>query len=458
MFKNIYFRLGIIATIFILSLLCVIPRIPINVDNNILRLKGNIGGYYVNIFGGKRVLDLREFKEGLDLKGGVRVTLLADMSKIEEGERDGALESAKEIISKRINFLGVTEPSISTLKTKDDYRVVVEIPGVEDVEEAVNLIGQTAQLKFKVLRSDLEWTSEKFFEYYQDPTSWVDSGVTGSDLKGVDVVMSQDVQNQGKPQIQLRFSNEGRDKFSDLAKANVGKPVALFLDESTFPLSAPVISEDLSQGLTNDPVISGNFTFDEAKNLSIQLRAGALPVPVHVLEQETIGATLGSESVKKSFFAGIVGLLIVVLFLIFKYKGFGILASVSLLIYTVITLAIFKLIPVVLTLPGIAGFILSIGMATDANILIFERIKEEIMWGKPKSIAIHLGFDRAWNSIKDSNISSLITCFILFQFGTGPIRGFALTLACGILVSLFTSIFVVRNFIEALNLGKEKAL
>jgi len=213
----------------------------------------------------------------------------------------------------------------------------------------------------------------------------------------------------------------------------------------------PVVSPDLAQGLTDDPVISGDFDFETAKSLSIQIRAGALPVPVKVLEQETIGATLGAESVQKSFFAAGVGLLLVVLFLIFRYGRLGILAGIALFIYSVITLAIFKLIPVVLTLPGIAGFILSIGMATDANVLVFERVKEELFWGKPKNLAIHLGFDRAWNSIKDSNISSLITSFILFQFGSGPVKGFALTLAIGIAVSLFSSIFVVRTFIEFAN-------
>ncbi len=458
MFKNIYFRLGIISAIFTISLLIALPQVPIKIHYKSINLDTSIGGYYINLFNNKFVLNLKEFKKGLDLKGGIRVEMQANMEKIPVAQRDGALESAKDIISRRVNMLGVTEPNVSTVKSGDIYRIIVEIPGLENVDEAVKLIGQTAQLRFKTLKADKEWKEDKFFEYYQDPTAWEDSPVTGSDLKGADVVVGSqtDIKSRGTPQIQLKFTDEGRKKFSDVAKANVGKPVGLFLDDSPFPLSAPVINPDLAQGVFNDPVISGNFTFDSAKNLSIQIRAGALPVPVKVLQQETIGATLGGDSIHKSFFAGFVGLFIVFIFLVFKYRRLGLIAGVSLILYSVIVLAIFKLIPVVLTLPGIAGFILSIGMATDANILIFERIKEEIYWGKPYDFAIRLGFERAWNSIKDSNISSLITSFILFQLGTGPVKGFALTLAVGIVVSLFSSIFVVRTLIEAFKIGGTK--
>jgi preprotein translocase subunit SecD len=253
------------------------------------------------------------------------------------------------------------------------------------------------------------------------------------------------------PEVKLKFTEDGRKKISEVLKRNVNKPVALYLDETL--LSAPIVNANLANGLTDDPTISGNFTFDIAKNLSIQIRAGALPIPVTVLQQETIGATLGEEAIQRSLFAGVLGLTLVFVFLVFKYGRLGVVSGIALVIYSFIVLAIFKLIPVVLTLPGIAGFVLSIGMATDANILIFERIKEELFWGKPRNLAIKLGFDRAWNSIKDSNVSSLITSYILFHFGSGPIRGFALTLAIGIFVSLFTSIFVTKTFIEAFNVG-----
>jgi preprotein translocase subunit SecD len=331
----------------------------------------------------------------------------------------------------------------------------VEIPGVSDVDSAVSLIGQTAQLVFMQLPKDTPWNQDQFAQYYQDKTVWEPTGITGADLKGADVVFSQsDPTNAGRPQIQLKFTNEGRKKFSEVAKANVNKPIALYLDTEKYPLSMPVVSADLAAGLTNDPVINGSFDVATANALSLQIRAGALPVPVTVLEQKTVGATLGADSVKRSFIAGAIGLILVLLFMVFMYGRLGVISGIALVIYSFLVLAIFKFIPVVLTLPGIAGFILSIGMATDANILIFERVKEEMRWGRPKNLAIKLGFERAWDSIKDSNASSLITCAILFYFGTGPVKGFALTLAIGIFASLFSAIFVVKTLIQVFNIDE----
>ena len=457
MFRTIYARLGIISAIATLALLVALPRIPITAKNSLINIDSSIGGYYLNFLDGRFVLNLTEFKKGLDLKGGVRIVLKADMSKIDTLERDKALNSAKDIIERRVNLLGVSEPYIASTKIGDEYRIIVEIPGIDDVSSAVDLIGQTAQLRFKQLSADREWDESKFSEYYLDPSAWEDTPVTGADLKGADVVFSQDdLKTKGAPQIQLKFTNEGREKFSELAKANVNKPIALFLDNGQFPLSMPIVSPDLAKGLLNDPVITGNFDIKTANALSLQIRAGALPVPVEILEQKTIAATLGAESVSKSFFAGLVGLALVLLFMLFMYGRLGLLSGFSLILYALIVLAIFKLIPVVLTLPGIAGFILSIGMATDANILIFERIKEELLWGKPRNLAIKLGFDRAWNSIRDSNISSLLTAGVLFYLGSGSVKGFALTLAIGIAVSLFTSIFVVKTLMEVFNIGRVK--
>lgn len=449
LFKKTNFKLAIISTIVTLSVLVVLPKIPVNVDNSLLRLNTQIGGYNFNFLGDKFVFDLREFKMGLDIQGGVRLVLQADMSNIEQDQRENALESAKEIISNRINFLGVSEPNITTSLINNEYRINVEIPGVTDLAQASEIIGKTAQLKFKELDQELEWTDEKFIDYYTNPNSWVETNITGADLKGVDVVFDQsgNIQNQGRPQIQLKFTSEGREKFSELARNNVNRPIAIFLDDSQFPLSTPVISEDLANGVFNDPVISGNFDMETAKNLSIQFRAGALPVPVSIISQQTLDASLGKDAVSKSFFAGIIGLVFVFIFLVYKYGYLGLISGISLFFYSLIVLAIFKIVPVVITLPGVAGFILSIGMATDANILIFERYKEELRWGKDKTEALENGFNRAWDSIKDSNIASLITCFILFQLGSGPIKGFALTLAIGIIVSLFSSIYVVKTLL-----------
>ena len=455
MLKNIYVRLAIISAITTLSILIVLPRIPIVVKKWGLNIDSFIGGYIVNLPGGK-ILDLSTFKRGLDLEGGVKITLGARMDKVPASERAGALESAKEVIARRVNLLGVSEPNVQTLRTGNTYRIVVEIPGVSDVDQAVKLIGQTAQLKFKVLAKPDDWDPSKFNEYFVNKAAWKDTDLTGRDMKGSSVVFSSGTPGQAnQPQVQLRFTNQGRAKFAKIAKANVNKPIALYLDD--VPLSMPTVSPDLVKGVIDDPVITGNFDVASANNLSLQIKAGALPVPVEVLEQKTVGATLGVESVKKSFIAGAIGLILVMLFMIYAYGRYGILADIALLIYALIVLAIFKLIPVVITLPGIAGLILSIGVATDANILVFERVREEKRWGVPASLAVKFGFERAWNSIKDSNVASLISALILFYFGTGAIRGFALTLAIGIGVSLFTSIFVVQTLIKVFGLGGRNA-
>lgn len=457
MFKNVHFRLALISAVFTVCLLIILPRVPIVINKYGLNIDSFVGGYIIPLPGG-RVVNLSEFKRGLDLEGGVRVVLGAKMDKIPANNRASALESAKEVISRRVNLLGVSEPNIQTVKVGESYRILVEIPGVSDVDQAVKLLGQTAQLKFKVIKPGQTWDQSKFIEFYSDPTKWEDTNLTGSDLKGAVVSFAQEPGAvQQTPQVQLQFTNEGRQKFSQIAKQNVNKPVALFLDNDTVPISMATISPDLADGVAQDPVIQGNFDAQTANNLSLQIRAGALPVPVEVLEQKTIGATLGEESIKKSFFAGAVGLFLVVMFMIYSYGRYGLLAGIALLIYTFVTLAIFKLVPVVLTLPGIAGFVLSIGLATDANILVFERVREEKRWGAPTGLAIKYGFDRAWNSIKDSNIASLISSAILFYFGTGAIRGFALTLAIGIAVSLFSAIFVVKTLIQVFGYTKNEA-
>jgi preprotein translocase subunit SecD len=247
----------------------------------------------------------------------------------------------------------------------------------------------------------------------------------------------------GQPGVGLQFTPDGAQKFAEITKRNIGKPLAIFLDNRM--IQAPIVQTEIPDGKA---VISGSFTIEEAKAVVIQLNAGALPVPIKIVEQRTIGATLGNESVIKSLFAGIVGMCLVWLFMLINYGFKGLLADLALLIYVLLSLSLFKLVPVTLTLAGIAGFILSIGMAVDANILIFERIKEEIRWGRPKSAALELGFHRAWTSIRDSNISSLMTAGILFGLGSGSVRGFALTLILGILVSLFTSINVTKSLLK----------
>ena len=381
-----------------------------------------------------------EPKLGLDLAGGVQLTMSADMQNVEQRDRDAALASAKDIVENRINSLGVAEPVIQTAKTPSQYRLIVEIPGISDIDQAVATVKKTAHLEFKTIKVDAppEATFAAIPEHFEA------SGLTGKDLKRATAAPSQDPQTPGYV-VNLQFGSDGVKKLEEVTRDNLEKPMAMYLDNQPISWPPPVIKAVITDG---NAQITGNFTSNEAKQLAVELNAGALPVPLKIESQTRVGPTIGAGSIQKSIFATVVGLLSVALFMVIYYRILGIFAVLALFIYTLIVFAIFKIIPVTLTLAGIAGFVLSIGMAVDANILIFERIKEEVRWGKPKHEALFAGFNRAWSSIRDSNVSSLITTVILFNFGTGSIRGFALTLAIGILVSMFSAITVTRTFIR----------
>lgn len=393
------------------------------------------------------------YRLGLDLQGGTRVVYNVDMKDIPSAEKQDAFDSARNIIEKRINFFGVSEPSIQTLKIGGDYRIIVELPGVTNVSDALDLIGKTAQLTFwnegasgsaglkNVPSPEIPIGMTQVLGNIPEKTN-----LTGKDLTSSKVVFGQN--SSGTPQVQLNFTPGGAKKFADITKRNVGKPVVIVLDNQI--VSYPRVNEPILNG---NAVISGDFTVPEAKNLAIQLNSGALPAPLNVISQSTIGPSLGIASLKESLIAGLLGLISIVIFMIALYKKEGMLASCALVIYIILVLFIFKFIPLTLTLAGIAGFILSIGMAVDANILIFERMKEEKRAGKPKDIVVELGFKRAWSSIRDSNISSLITCFILYYFGSGIVRGFAFSLAIGILVSMFSAIMVTRSLLRVFDKG-----
>lgn len=396
-------------------------------------------GYPGITLGGRKLV----FKEGLDLQGGTSVTLRANMKGVPASKRDDALKGAQTVLDRRVNLYGVSEPLIQTQVTGSDYRVVVELPGVS-VQQAVSLIGTTAQLSFW----EAGTASASAQQQAQFPIGIMQvlgpsarkTNLSGNDLDSATVTFDS---STGAPQVQLVFNATGTKKFADITKRNVNKVVAIVLDNQV--IEAPRVNQAI---VTGNAVITGNFTSDTAQQLSIALNAGALPVPLSILSQQTVGATLGSEALAKSLFAGALGLVIVIVFMTILYGRLGIIASAALILYTIFVLAIFKLIPVTLTLAGIAGFILSIGMAVDANILIFERMKEELRSGKSDTIAIELGFSRAWTSIRDSNVSTLITSAILYKFGTGIVRGFAFTLAIGVLVSMFSAIVVTRTFIR----------
>ncbi len=361
--------------------------------------------------------------EGLDLKGGTQLTYQADLSQITSSEQPEAIQGVINIIDYRINQLGVSEPLI---QSSGDNKIIVELPGVNDINQAINLIGKTAQLKFKTENAE--------------GTDWIDTELTGANLNKAKVDI--DSQKQ-KPVVSLEFKPEGKELFAQLTKENLNKRIAIFLDDTL--ISAPTVQSEITDG---NAIIEGSFTVEQAKQLEIQLNSGALPVPVKLIAQSNIGATLGNEAMKKSLVAGLIGFLLVIIILLINYRIPGILASIALGIYILISIAIFKLIPVTITLAGVAAFVISIGMAVDANILIFERTKEELRDGRSLLAAIEAGFKRAWPSIRDANFSTLITCFILWYFGTGTIRGFALTLAIGVLVSLFSAITITRTFLR----------
>jgi preprotein translocase subunit SecD len=437
--------------IIVLTLLAVVidlPRIPIKFD---------VGGWKVDTVIAGPNLDLTslgvpikrelEVRQGLDLQGGTQVVLELDMTKIDKSEQQAAADAAVSVLENRVNFTGATEAVVQPARVGNDYRVLVELPGVSDTEQAVALVGQTAQLEFRE---------------FVDPASAAGSiptmentkatGLGGDDLKSAVV----DTQNPTSPMVAITFTPEGAKKFSDLTNRLVGQPLAVFLDN--VPLTAPTVQSVIRDGRA---VINGSFTIESAKQLALQLSAGALPVPIKVVEQRTIGATLGQDSVDKSLVAGSLGLVLVMLYMLLNYRKLGLVADIALILYTLFSLALIIWIPITLTLAGIAGLILSIGMAVDANILIFERLREELRRGSKIRAAIEIGFDRAWPSIRDSNISTLITCIILYLFGTGTVRGFALTLGLGVLVSMFTAVVVTRTFLRLLygggRFGSQKA-
>ncbi len=383
-----------------------------------------------------------ETKLGLDLRGGTQLVLEADMKEVPQSSRVSALESVRLVLERRVNFFGVSEPLVQTSQVDEHYRIILELPGIQDINEALNTLGATARLEFRELVNESSTSAN-----YPTLENTKSVNITGADLKKAEVAFDQ---STGEPIVSFELTEDGGKKFGDVSTRLVGKRLAIFLDD--FPISAPFVKNPITDG---KGIISGGFDAKAAKNLALQLSAGALPTPIKVIEQKNIGATLGADSITKSVRAGFIGLSLVALFMLLRYCKMGLIADGALLIYGLWTYAIFRLIPVTLTLPGIAGFILSIGMAVDSNILIFERMKEELRKGKPWLVAMELGFGRAWDSIRDANFTTILTVLILynplnwnFLPASGLVRGFALTLLIGVAVSLFTGIVVTRNFIR----------
>lgn len=391
----------------------------------------------------------RPFKLGLDLSGGTQLVYKADLSKIQGADTADSLAALRDTIERRVNMFGVSEPLVQTehvsaaISGQAEDRLIVELPGITDTQKAIQLIGQTPVLEFRLLKpgADLSTASasSSFDQYFET------ASITGKDLA------SSEIQFQGQgvsqPVVVLHFNSHGAALFADLTRKNVGRVFGIFLDGQ--PISTPVIRESIPDGTA---IISGNFSPDVAKALARNLNYGALPVPIELQYTQTVSGTLGAAAVQDGIMAALWGVGAVILFMLIWYRLPGLLAGLALLMYIVITLALFQLIPVTITAAGIAAFILSVGMAVDANVLIFERMKEERINGKTAEDSIKDGFARAWPSIRDSNISSMITAVILFYFGTSLIKGFALVFGLGVLVSMITAISVSRTFLIALGI------
>lgn len=370
------------------------------------------------------------FRFGLDLQGGVSLVYQADLSQIPSQDYDEVMAGLRDVIERRVNLFGVTEPVVQTEGRGSEGRLIVELAGIKDPNQAIQIIGQTPFLQFRETKENYQQLAEQ----NQDP--FQDTQLTGKYLKKAQVGFDS-VTNA--PLIQLEFNDEGAKLFEEVTGRNVGKPLAIFLDYQL--LQAPIVQEPIASG---NAQISGSFTPQEARQLVRELNAGALPVPIALISQQSVGPTLGQASLEQSLRAGIVGFGLVILFMLVFYRLPGLVASLALLWYVALVLAVFKLIPITLTLAGIGGFILSIGMAVDANILVFARMREELKSQKSFVAALEEGFSRAWPSIRDGNGTTLLVAFILFQFGSSFVKGFAVALAIGIIASMISAMVVTR--------------
>ncbi|HWR40968.1 MAG TPA: protein translocase subunit SecD [Patescibacteria group bacterium] len=369
-----------------------------------------VAGYYMSPLA-------LSIKQGLDLQGGTHVVMQAEDTPEAKVDED-AMQRVAKILERRVNELGLTEPII---QRQGDRRIIVELPGVKDPEKAIEMLGQTALLEF------------------QDESGA--TVMTGKDLKDAKAQIDQSNQHL----VALEFSDEGAKKFASLTMQNVGRKISILLDKKV--LTSPTVQEAITGGKA---VITGNRSMDEAQRLAILLRSGALPVKVEIMETRTVGPTLGQDSKDKSMQAFVIGIVAIVVFMLLFYRLSGLVANISLVLYVLLLLVAMKMLNATLTLPGIAGIILSMGMAVDANVLIFERFKEEYRSGKTLRAAMDAGFNRAFATILDSNVTTLLAAVVLFFLGAGPIKGFAITLGLGIILSMFTAITVTRFMLKML--------
>ena len=376
------------------------------------------------------------FRLGLDLQGGIHLVYEADLTGIPSFEYDDSMEGLRDVIERRVNLFGVTEPLVQTEGSGDSRRLIVELAGVSDTALAVQIIGQTPFLDFRELTQEARAArDDETIELSGDPFQLTE--LTGKYLDRSSIDFDSITQ---QPQILLQFNKEGAKIFEEITARNIGFPLAIYLDG--IPIQTPIVQSAISGGSAQ---ITGVFNLEEARQLVRELNAGALPVPITLLSQLSVGPTLGAISLQESLQAGVLGLILIVVFLILFYRLPGLLASIALLMYMVFVLAFFKGIGATFTLAGIGGLVLSIGMAVDANILIFARFREELRDGRSFESAVEEGFRRAWPSIRDGNITTLLVALILFWFGTSFVQGFALMLSIGVLLSMFSATVITKN-------------
>lgn len=409
----------------------------------------------------------RPFKLGLDLAGGSHLVYDADISQVDAAEVPELMNVLRDVIERRINVFGVSEPlvyveSSSFVSNEQHERLVVELPGITDVGEAVAEIGKTPQLEFKLIDSEKQNQQNQLIAQGNSSSTdpdllaasiaalgdpYIQTGLTGRYLESAQLEFTSGKSGQlaNEPVVSIKFNDEGATLFANITRDNVGQQLAIFLDGEI--ISAPRINESITGGTA---IISGSFKAEEARALAQNLSFGALPLPISLESTQTIGATLGKEVLDRGIKSGIVGIGLVMLFMIFWYRLPGLIAGVALAGYVVIILALFQLIPVTITAAGLAGLVISIGMAVDANVLVFERMKEEMRKGLSSRAAAREGFSRAWGAIRDGNITSLLSAIVLFWFGTSMVKGFALVFGIGVITSMFSAITITRTLLVAL--------
>ncbi len=452
-FGNVYFKLGLILGLFVVSLLIVLPKTPIKIKNEYVSIDTSIGGYYLTSSDGARVLDLRGFKKGFDIDGGLNIVLKADMSEVSAEERLGVLETTREVIENRIIMLGVRNANVTAEILNDEYLISINLPRLESESRVIEVISQTARINFMELKDGFDWDESKREEYYSNKQVWQVTDVNGADIKSAEVVFLDESGNE--PGVQIVFTDEGQNEFEELAKNNIGLPVAVFFDNSDFPIFMPIVSEEFAEGSVVNPTISGDFNLETASSLSIQINSGALPVSISLVEQNNVDAPFEVLQGKNLFYIGFSIISLLSAILIFLYGRLGLTAIISFILYETMLLSFFKLLPIVVTVPSLVGYLLASIIALYFLILFSEIYKQEIKGNKPKNLAVISGFLRSWKPTRDSILLILVISGFLMYIGIDYVQGFATALFLGMLLSLIFTLFISKTLIKVMGIKKD---